>query len=54
MKQDPREALDQARKLTQGKGIMGWLTRLFMGKNTMAQFDASLNQAQGYMDQADV
>jgi hypothetical protein len=51
---DHRAALQQAQNLVQGKGIMGWLTRLFMGKSTTASMANSLNQAEGYLNQADM
>lgn len=50
--QDPRAALEKAKGLVEGKGIMGWLTRLFMGKSTTDRFGAGIAQAQGHLDQA--
>ncbi|MDX2304237.1 MAG: hypothetical protein NW226_15645 [Microscillaceae bacterium] len=44
--QDPLQSLEKAKKYTQGKGIMGWLTKLFIGKSNLAQMDASITMAE--------
>ena len=51
---DPRANLQQAQNLVQGKGFMGWLTRLFMGKSAANQMNAGIEQAQAHLNQADM
>lgn len=53
MHQDPRKALDDAQNLVQGKGFLGFFTRLFLGKSTSDSMSASIAQAQGYVAGAD-
>lgn len=49
MNQDPHKALDQAHDLAKGKGFLGFLTKLFLGKNTMNQWSSTIDQAKGHM-----
>lgn len=47
---DPRKGLEQAKGLLAGKGIMGWLTRLFMGKAAVEKMSAGVQEAEGQLD----
>jgi hypothetical protein len=44
---DVEKSLNKADK-TLNKGIMGWFTKLFFGKETHAKFNAGLDQAKKY------
>lgn len=48
--QDPREALNKAKGLVEGKGILGWITRLFMGKQFTQTMSSTIGQAEGHLD----
>lgn len=48
---DPQKALDQAKDILSGKGLTGWLTKLFVGKEDLAKMNADLQQAQDMMNE---
>jgi hypothetical protein len=52
LQRDQRAALEQARNMVEGKGLFGWLTRLFLGKATSAGFAADLNEAEAHLNHA--
>jgi len=47
--QDPRQALDNARNVV-NKGLMGGLTKAFMGKGFVDQMNAAMDQGQAAID----
>lgn len=54
IQQDPRKALNDAQNLVEGKGVLGFLTKLFLGKGFSQQMSGSIAQARSHLDQADV
>jgi len=53
MTNDPRQALNTAKNLVEGKGFLGFITKLFMGKSATNQMAQGINQAQAHLDGAD-
>lgn len=53
MQQDPRKALNDAQNLVEGKGVLGFLTKLFLGKGAAQQMSGSIAQARSHLDQVD-
>lgn len=47
---DPKEALDKADK-TLNKGVMGFMTKTFMGKGFVDTMNQAVDQGRGAMDQ---
>jgi len=47
--QDPQQALDNARNVV-NKGLMGGLTKAFMGKGFVDQMNAAMDQGQAAID----
>ena len=47
-----QEAINKAKRISEGKGFVGWLTKLFMGKNFTNQMQHGLNTAQQAIDNA--
>src|SRR5688572_1926766 len=45
-----QEGLNKAKKISEGKGFVGWLTKLFMGKNFTDQMQRGVNTAQQAID----
>ncbi len=43
---NPLESIEKAKKMTQGKGLFGWLIKLFVGKNSLSSLNSTLNIAQ--------
>jgi hypothetical protein len=39
--------------MVEGKGLMGWLTKLFMPKSALQQMSAGIQKAEGAMDTLD-
>lgn len=54
MHQDPRKALSEAQNLVEGKGVLGFLTKLFLGKGAAQQMSGGIAQARAHLDQVDV
>ncbi len=52
MHNDPRQALNNAQNLVEGKGFLGFLTKLFLGKSAAAQMSHGIGQAQAHLNQA--
>ena len=48
--QNNNQLLGQAKKITEGKGLFGWLTKLFIGKNNLSQMNGMVNMAQDQME----
>jgi hypothetical protein len=53
MQKDPKKAIEEADK-TLNKGITGKLSKMFMGKETVAQFNEGLEQAKKFTGQSDL
>ena len=51
MQKDPQKAIEQADK-TLNKGFTGAMSKMFLGKETVAQFNESLDQAKKYTGQS--
>ena len=49
MQNDPRKALNTAQNLVEGKGFLGFFTKLFMGKSALAQMSGGIAQAQAHL-----
>ncbi len=49
MEDDPQKALDNARNVT-NKGLMGGLTKAFMGKDFVDKMNSGMDQAQSAID----
>jgi hypothetical protein len=53
MHNDPRQALNNAQNLVEGKGFLGFLTKLFLGKSAAAQMSHGIGQAQVHLNGVD-
>lgn len=47
---DPKAALNEAQNMVEGKGFLGWLTRLFMPRSSLNEMQASLRMTQDSLD----
>lgn len=53
MHNDPQKALNTAKNLVDGKGFLGFFTKLFMGKSALQQMSHGIGQAQAHLAGAD-
>lgn len=43
---DPEKLLSETKNILSGKGLFGWITKLFFGKENLEKMNASISQAQ--------
>lgn len=49
MQNDPQKALRTAQNLVEGKGFLGFFTKLFLGKSASQQMSGGIAQAQAHL-----
>lgn len=47
---DPKAALNKAQNMVEGKGFLGWLTRLFVPRSSLNEMQAGVKMTQDSLD----